>query len=150
MLMMDTTSRSSIRSDVIAAYRSLADGDAEPLIAACADRVEWVETIGPRTITSIEGRAAVATRLDDSMIESRRIVLHGISVGDSAVSFEFADPWWDENRSWLRRAAASVAGVTFKQHVKFGTAIEQIVCAQQLATVPDKQDPAALSMLFGR
>lgn len=137
---MATVSRSSIRSDVIAAYRALTNGDVEPLIAACADHVEWVETIGPGTIQAIEGRSAVATRLDDSVLSARRIALRGIAVDDSAVTFEFADPWWDANRGWLRRTVASAAGVTFKQRVTFDTEIERIVSAQQLALSPFEHD----------
>jgi hypothetical protein len=111
---------SSIRHAVLGAYRSLIQGDAQPLVELLAADVEWSEQDRARAMT---GRTEVGELIERCAANGAPAVVQGIVVRRNAFVLQFRRPWWAEQprRRTLKRGYA--------QTVSFGREIERIECS---------------------
>jgi hypothetical protein len=116
--------RASLRRDVLAAYRSLADGDAEPLVALLDPDAEWIDA----GATTVYGRAAVESLLRAQVERGIEVVLQGVTLSEDEIVLEFSSPWWRRKHRVLDAAIMRALGWAPSQTVTLGRSIARIVC----------------------
>lgn len=120
--------RSSTRRRALAAYSSLASGEAEPVIELLHDEVDWSERVHSRVVSRAHGSNAVAARLRRLVDVHGRLPLRGVEILPHALVFSYRHPWWD-TRHRLSALAASVTGAFTQTVIVDDTGIRQISSA---------------------